>query len=90
MAAALIHFDPKQKQRLARRAKQRGRSFSQAVRDAVDLYLDVPVETEEELELLAKAASQSADRMIKRLDETIARVDRTLQQYRQAHHELGR
>ena len=90
MAAALIHFDPKQKQRLARRAKQRGKSFSQAVRDAVDMYLDVPVENEEELDLLAKAASHSADRMIKRLDETIAHVDRTLKHYRKAHHELGR
>jgi len=90
MAAALIHFDPKQKRMLTRRAKERGKSFSQAVRDAVDLYLGVPVETEQELELLAKAANQSADRMIKRLDETIAHVDRTLRQYRKAHHELGR
>lgn len=89
MAAALIHFDPKQKQRLARRAKQRGKSFSQAVRDAVDLYLDVPVESEEELEALAKAANQATDRMIKRLDETIHNVDRVLKQYRKAHHELG-
>ena len=31
MATALIHFDPKQKQRLARRAKLRGKSFSQEV-----------------------------------------------------------
>jgi hypothetical protein len=90
VAAALIHFDPKQKRLLARRAKQRGKSFSQAVRDAVDLYLGVPVETEEGLEMLAKAANQSADRMIKRLDETIAHVGRTLKQYRKAHHELGR
>jgi hypothetical protein len=35
MATALIHRDPVQKQRLARRAKLRGKSFS---RDAVDLY----------------------------------------------------
>ena len=28
MATALIHIDPKQKARLARRAKKRGRSFS--------------------------------------------------------------
>jgi Ribbon-helix-helix protein, copG family len=90
MAAALIHFDPEQKRLLTRRAKQRGKSFSQAVRDAVDLYLGVPVETEEELEMLAKAANQSAGRMIKRLDETIAHLNRTLKQYRKAHHELGR
>ena len=89
MAAALIHFDPKQKRLLTRRAKQRGRSFSQEVRNAVELYLSVPVETEEELAALAMAANESADRMIKRLDKTIANVDRTLKQYRKAHHELG-
>lgn len=82
MATALIHIDPRQKQRLARRAKLRGKSFSQEVRDAVDLYLDIPVETEEELSVLAHAANRAADRMIKRLDETIARVDRLLKQMR--------
>lgn len=82
MATALIHFDPKQKARLARRAKQRGRSFSQEVRNAVDLYLDIPVETEEELNLLARGAKESADRSIKRLDETIAYVDRVLKTMR--------
>jgi len=89
MAAVLIHLDPKQKQRLARRAKLRGKSFSQEVRDAVDLYLSLPVRNEEELSLLAKAANQSADRMIKRLDETVVHVERTLKQYRKARHELG-
>ncbi|HUN61341.1 MAG TPA: hypothetical protein VMU53_05110 [Candidatus Sulfotelmatobacter sp.] len=84
MATALIHFDPKQKARLARRAKQRGRSFSQEVRNAVDLYLDLPVENEEELNLLARAAKDSADRSIKRLDETIAYVGRVLKGMRKA------
>jgi hypothetical protein len=78
MATALIHFDPKQKARLARRAKLRGRSFSQEVRNAVDFYLDLPVENEEELNLLARAAKDSADRSIKRLDETIVYVGRIL------------
>jgi hypothetical protein len=84
MATALIHFDPKQKARLARRAKQRGRSFSQEVRNAVELYLDLPVENEEELNLLARAAKDSADRSIKRLDETIAYVGRVLKGLRKA------
>jgi len=84
MATALIHFDPKQKARLARRAKQRGRSFSQEVRNAVDLYLDLPAENEEELNLLARAAKDSADRSIKRLDETIAYVGRVLKGMRRA------
>jgi hypothetical protein len=78
MATALIHMDARQKERLTRRAKLRGKSFSQEVRDAVDMYLDVPVETQEELQALAAEANRAADRMIKRLDITIARVDRVL------------
>jgi ribbon-helix-helix CopG family protein len=82
MATALIHLDPKQKARLARRAKKRGLSFSQEVRNAVDLYLELPMEGEEELRLLARAANESAARSIKRLDETIAYVDRILKSMR--------
>jgi hypothetical protein len=82
MATALIHMDPKQKQRLVKRAKLRGKSFSQEVRNAIDLYLDLPVESEAELSALARAANQSADRMIKKLDETIVHVDRILKQMR--------
>jgi hypothetical protein len=82
MATALIHMDAKQKQRLTRRAKLRGKSFSQEVRDAVDLYLDVPVESEAELRGLAKSANHAADRMIKNLDETIIYVDRVLKHKR--------
>ena len=73
MATALIHLDPKQKARLARRAKKRGRSFSQEIRNAVDLYLELPADKEDELRLLARAANESARRSIKRLDETIDR-----------------
>jgi hypothetical protein len=84
MATALIHLDAKQKARLTRRAKKRGRSFSQEVRNAVDLYLDLPVEGEEELSLLARAANESATRSVKRMDETIAYVDRILKGLRRA------
>jgi hypothetical protein len=82
MATALIHMDARQKQRLTRRAKLRGKSFSQEVRDAVDLYLDVPIESEAELRGLAKSANHAADRMIKNLDETISYVDRVLKHKR--------
>ena len=82
MATALIHMDPKQKQRLARRAKLRGKSFSQEVRDAIDLYLDIPIESEEELSAVAREANRAAGRMIKKLDETIDNVDRALRQMR--------
>jgi Ribbon-helix-helix protein, copG family len=84
VATALIHLDPKQKARLARRAKKRGRSFSQEVRNAIDLYLDFPVESEEELEALAREAKESADRSIKKLDETIAYVNRGLKAMRKS------
>ena len=84
MATALIHLDPKQKARLARRAKKRGRSFSQEVRNAVDLYLDIPAENEEALRMVARAANESARRSIERLDETIAYVDSILKSMRRA------
>jgi hypothetical protein len=80
MATALIHMDPRQKKRLAQRARLRGKSFSQEVRDAVDLYLDLPIESQEELQTLALEANRAADRMIKRLDATIVHVDRVLRE----------
>ncbi len=82
MATALIHLDPKQKARLTRRAKKRGNSFSQEVRTAIDLYLDFPVENEAELTALAREARQSANRSIKKLDETIAYMNRGLKAIR--------
>jgi hypothetical protein len=84
MATALIHMDAKQKARLTRRAKLRGKSFSQEVRDAVELYLQIPVGEEEEIKLLAREANRAADRMIRRLDATIENVDRTLKQIRKS------
>ncbi len=80
MATALIHLDDKQKRRLTLRAKKVGRSFSQEVRNAIDLYLDVPVDNEEELAALAREAKESADRSIKRLDATIAYLNRGLKE----------
>lgn len=82
MHSALIHFEPEQKQRLAKRARKCGKSFSQEVRNAVDFYLAVPIETEEELAGLAAAARQSAGRSVKHLDETISAVDRILKRAR--------
>jgi hypothetical protein len=41
MATALIHLNPDQKKQLARRARLRGKSFSQEVRDAISLYLEI-------------------------------------------------
>lgn len=82
MATALIHLDDKQKARLTRRARKLGRSFSEEVRNAVDLYLDLPIEDEDELRLLARAANESARLSIKRLDDTNAYVGRILKDLR--------
>jgi hypothetical protein len=71
-------FRPKQKQRLVCRAKLRENSFSREVRDAVDMYLQVPVQTEAKLRALAREASASADRSIARLDATTLHLDREL------------
>jgi hypothetical protein len=85
MATALIHLAPKQRQRLARRAKKQGRSLSHEVSKAVDFYLSVPPETQKELSIAAKAGNQGTDRMIKNLDQTIAHIDRVLKERRKAH-----
>jgi hypothetical protein len=85
MATARIHLAPKQRQRLARRAKKQGRSLSHEVSKAVDFYLSVPPETQKELSIAAKAANQATDRMIKNLDQTIAHIDRVLKERRKAH-----
>lgn len=84
MHSALIHFEPGQKLRLAKRARKRGESFSQEVRNAVDLYLALPIETQEELDGLAAAARQSAERSVKHLDQTISALDRILKRARKS------
>jgi dienelactone hydrolase len=84
MATARIHLAPKQRQRLARRAKKQGRSLSHEVSKAVDFCLSVPPETQKELSIAAKAANQATDRMINNLDQTIAHIDRVLKERRKA------
>lgn len=78
MEAALIHLEPKQKRGLERRARLRKTSLSKEVRSAVEMYLELPPDAEKELSLLARAASEAADRMIADLDRTIAVVDKNL------------
>jgi hypothetical protein len=78
MAKELIHLDPEQKRLLARHAKLRRLSLSEEVSRAIDLYLAMPMEIEDELKLIARTANRSADRIIKNLDDTIAYVDHIL------------
>jgi hypothetical protein len=75
---ALIHLDPTQKARLTKRARLRGSSFSREVRQALDLYLDLPPEGMEELASLARAANRSADRTLAHLDDAIETVGTAL------------
>ncbi len=75
---ALVHLDPVQKARVAKRARLRGSSFSQEVRQALEFYLDLPPEGMEELAGLAQAANRSADRTLEQLDAAIAAVGRAL------------
>jgi len=82
MKPALVHLDPQQKNRLARRARRHGRSFSQEVRNAVKLYLEMTPEDADKLKILAAMANDSMDRTIARMDAAIAAVDRILRQHR--------
>jgi hypothetical protein len=78
MATSVVQIDPRQRQRLARRAKRSGKSLNQEVHEALELYLSVPPEMQRKLSVTAKVANRAADRMIKRLDQTIAYVRRSL------------
>ncbi len=71
--ATTIYLTGKQRKDLFRRARRRETSFSEEVREALDLYLDLPPEFDKEgLAALAKEANAAMDRSIARLDETIA------------------
>jgi len=76
MKAALIHLEPRQKARLAKRARLRGNSFSKEIRDAVDYYLEIPPEQADQIGELARAANLAADHIITNLDDAIAAVRR--------------
>jgi hypothetical protein len=78
VAVVRIRFTRKQSRSLLRRASLEGTSVSQVVAEAVAFYLGTPQKIQDELRVLAPAANRATDRMIKRLDETIAFVDRAL------------
>ncbi len=71
--ATTIYLTAKQREGLFRRARKRRTSFSEEVREALDLYLDLPADFDKEsLATLAKEANASMDRSIAKLDEAIA------------------
>ena len=73
-----IHLGPSSERAAYAACKLTGKSFAQEVRDAVDQSLDLPFDNANKLRAFATLASESADRRIKRLEETIACVDRVL------------
>jgi DNA-binding transcriptional MerR regulator len=77
--ATTIYLTGKQRRGLFSRARRRRTSFSQEVRDALDLYLDLPPDfDEEDFAALAREANASLDRSIAKLDEAISRVKMTV------------
>jgi hypothetical protein len=80
MVATLVHIKPEQKRRLVRKARRRGTSVSQEMRNALDFYLELP-EDHNELAELAAAARRATERMIERLDETLVVTNRTLRRW---------
>jgi hypothetical protein len=74
-----VRLNCRLKRQLARRARISGNSVSEEMRNAVDFYLQLPFRGKEELSAFLKLASCSADRTLRRLDETISYVKRTLE-----------
>jgi hypothetical protein len=70
-----IYINPRQRKRLFDRARKRKTSFSEELRSAVDLYLELPPGFDgRELGALAEEAKASMDRSAARLDAAIARL----------------
>jgi len=83
MVTTLVHLKPEQKKRLASRARRRGTSFAQEVRDAVNLYLELPVGSEKDLAVLAAAAREATELTIEKLDDVLATTRRTRKRWGQ-------
>jgi hypothetical protein len=73
-----LYLDPKQKRQLVGRARLHGNTFSEEVNYALDFHLGLGVCVEDELSEVAREAKLSAERIIRKLDETTAYVRRTL------------
>jgi hypothetical protein len=73
-----VYINPQQRKRLFQRARRRKSTFSEELREAIDLYLDFPPDIDREsLAGLAKEANASLDRSIAMLDAMSERVRTT-------------
>ena len=78
-----VYLSPKQRHGLFRRARKRKTNFSEELRAAVDLYLDLPPGIDKDvLAALVREANTSLDRSIAKLDDTLA----FLAKFRENHH----
>ena len=70
-----VYITPKQRKALFARARKRNTSFSDELRSAVDLYLDLPADFDEKsFGAFIKEAKASMHRSIGKLDESIDRL----------------
>jgi hypothetical protein len=70
-----LHLTPRQRRGLFQKARKRKTSFTDELRGAVDLYLELPPEFDEKaMNALAVEAAASAGRSVARLDGAIARL----------------
>ena len=86
-SATTIYLTGKQRKALFSRARKRHTTFSEEVRDALDLYLDLPADFDKEgLAALAREANASLNRSIARLDEAIATSRKTMEKIDELEH----
>jgi len=77
--ATTVYITPKQRKALFARARKRNTSFSEELRSAVDLYLDLPADFDEEsFGAFIQEAKVSMHRSIGKLDESIDRLKQTI------------
>ena len=73
-----VYFNPRQRKALFARARKRGTSFSEELRSAVDLYLDLPADFDEaSFGAFIEQAKASMHRSVGKLDEAIDRLKQT-------------
>jgi hypothetical protein len=76
--ATTIYLTPKQRKGLFARARRHKSTFSEELRSALDMYLDLPDDVDAEaLDLLAREAKAAAERSAARLDATIELLNST-------------
>ena len=77
--ATTVYLTPHQRKGLFARARKRKTSFSEELRAAADLYLELPSDFEKaQFAAMVKEASASMDRSIGTVDGMIARIGETV------------